>query len=220
MPFTRKTVEQSVKCLSRHTLYRGYHQVEQLSLQHRLFQGGWIAPIQREVITRKDVVGVLLVDLDSEKLVFIEQFRAGVFLRQQDNERENTSPWLLEIVAGDVESGESVSTVAYRETKEETSLAIHTLLPVCEYFLSPTNHSGKIHLFIGIIDATQANMQKSHGIASEGEDIRIQTIDIHKALHLLKTGKIMYAPAIIALQYFQLNREQISLKWNSIKKRD
>jgi ADP-ribose pyrophosphatase len=203
-----------VKLLKRHTIYRGYHRLDQLTLSHRLFQGDWIKPIQREVLVRKDVVAVLLYDPNVSQLVFIEQFRAGAFVRCYDDEplkSTGVSAWSFEIVAGDVEPYESFETVARRETTEETGLTVKSLIPISEYWVSPANHSGKVAVFLGHVDADQAT--GIHGLVAEGEDIRVHAIPVQTAYDYLAQGKILYAPAIIALQWFKLNETGIRTKW-------
>jgi ADP-ribose pyrophosphatase len=50
-------------------------------------------------------------------------------------------------------------------------------------------------------------------LTEEGEDIHVQVIAIVVAYHLLKDGKITYVPAIIALQWFQLNASWVQNTW-------
>jgi ADP-ribose pyrophosphatase len=136
----------SVKSIKRRIVYSGYHQINQVNLQYERFEGGWSPSIQHEVIIRKDAVAVLLFDPKRSNFVFIEQFRTGACVRAQD-ELQSKSPWLLEIVAGDVEAGESFEEVAIREVLEETGLTLRACLPIYEFWVSPANHSGKIMIF-------------------------------------------------------------------------
>ena len=52
----------------------------------------------------------------SDELVLIEQFLVGAL-------REQESPWMLELVAGIVEPGESDTAVVHREAGEEADAA-------------------------------------------------------------------------------------------------
>lgn len=75
-------------------LYRGFVQVEKVSLQHRLFNQTDYTPVfQRELILRKEAAGVLIYNDLQQKFALIEQFRIGAM-------DDIISPWQLEIIAG------------------------------------------------------------------------------------------------------------------------
>jgi ADP-ribose diphosphatase len=189
-----------VKILQQQIVYQGHFQLEQWKVQFRLFNGGWSPPRLREVFERGEAVGVLLFDTKRDQLVLIEQFRVGVV-----NKAKN--PWLIEIVAGVIDKGESLEQVARRETQEETGLEITNLLPICQYWVSPGGSSERIYLFCGQVDAELA--KGIHGVSEEGEDIRLHVLSLKVAYNLLNQGKINNSSTIIALQWLQHN-EQIA----------
>jgi len=185
-----------VKILHQQVVYQGHFQLEQWKVQFRLFNGGWSTPRLREVFERGEAVGVLLFDTNSDQLVLIEQFRVGIASKAK-------SPWLIEIVAGVMDKGESLEQVARRETQEETGLEIMNLLPICQYWVSPGGSSERIYLFCGQVDAELA--QGIHGLVEEGEDIRLHVLSLKAAYNLLNQGKINNGSTIIALQWLQHN---------------
>ena len=185
-----------VKILQQQIVYQGHFQLEQWKVQFRLFDGGWSAPRLREVFERGEAVGVLLFDPHRDQLVLIEQFRVGIA-----NKAKN--PWLIEIVAGVIEQGEDLEQVARRETQEESGLEITNLFPICRYWVSPGGSSERISLFCGQVDAELA--QGIHGVAEEGEDIRLHVLSLKGAYNLLNQGKINNSSTIIALQWLQHN---------------
>ena len=63
------------------TVYQGHFSMRKLKLQHRLFAGGWSAPLTRELFDRGDAIAVLPYDPISDSLIFIEQFRPGANAR-------------------------------------------------------------------------------------------------------------------------------------------
>ncbi len=99
MALELKFSAQDVKIHSDDTVYQGHFRMRKLSLQHRLFAGGWSEPLTRELFERGDAVGVLPYDPVSDSLIFIGQFRPGAI-------RGDDSPWMLELIAGVVEDGE------------------------------------------------------------------------------------------------------------------
>ena len=104
-----------VRVLEDSTVWSGHYAMRRLTLQHRRFAGDWSQPIVREVFERGDAVGVLPYEPASDTLVMIEQFRPGAL-------RGNDSPWMLELIAGVVEPGESDEAVIHREAMEEAGL--------------------------------------------------------------------------------------------------
>ena len=90
--------------------YQGFFSVEECHVRHQTYKGDEVE-IKRELFHRGDAVAVLLYDPAKDKVVLIEQFRMGA-INNEDG------PWLLEIVAGVVEEGESITDVARRECQE------------------------------------------------------------------------------------------------------
>ncbi len=190
--------DSDVKILERQIVYQGHFQIEQWKVQFRLFNGGWSQPRLREVFERGEAVGVLLFDANNDQLVLIEQFRVGIV-----NKAKN--PWLMEIVAGVIKKDESLEQVARRETQEESGLEITNLFPIYQYWVSPGGSSERMYLFCGQINAKLA--QGIHGVAEEGEDIRLHVLSLKSAYDLLNQGKINNSSTIIALQWLQLNEQ-------------
>ena len=193
-----------VKILKRETRYNSFLKIDSLRLQHSLFEGGWSAEIDRELLVKTPAVGVLLYDPAHSALVLIRQFRVGML----DDE---TSPWPLELVAGLVDKDETVEQVALREITEETGLAATNLLKICEYYNSPGASSEKVSLFCAQVDSTSA--QGVHGLEEEHEDIKVLVLSEAEAMSAMESGAINNAMSLIALQWLQLNRESLLAHW-------
>jgi ADP-ribose pyrophosphatase len=102
-------MKKQFEILDKEIVYPGFFRMEKYRLKHTLFAGGWSPEISRELFVRGSCVAVLLYDPHADKVVLIEQFRAGAIL-QPDR------AWLVEIVAGAIEEGETAEEVAYRES--------------------------------------------------------------------------------------------------------
>ena len=161
-------------------------------MRHRLFAGGWSSSIRRELFQRGDAVGVLPWNPHTDEVVLIEQFRVGA-MRDADN------PWMLELIAGIVESGESDSSVAHREAEEEAGCELHRLEPIATFFPSAGACSEQIRLFIG--ETTGADHGSVKGLAGEHEDILVHQIARSEALAMLSRGEINNGHTLIALQW-------------------
>lgn len=158
----------------------------------------------RELILRPRAVGVLLFDPAQQQVVLVRQIRVGML-----DEGEN--PWLLELVAGMVESGEEPIEVAARESLEEANTKPQDLLQICEYYNSPGISNERITLFCGRVDATQAG--GIFGLDAEHEDIEVVVLSLADALAKVASGEINNAMSIIALQWLQLNQPMLEESW-------
>ena len=190
--------------LEQEVCYQGFYRLERLRLRHRLFAGGMSPPIEREVIEKGDVAAVLLYDPQRDEVVMIEQFRIGA-------RNDPRGPWLLEVVAGLIEPGETADGVARREAMEEAGCVLIDLLPISSFYTSPAKTSQRTHLYVGRIDSTAAG--GIHGLVDEGEDIRVVCLAAEQAIALAEQGQTDSAWPLIALLWFARHREELHAGW-------
>jgi ADP-ribose pyrophosphatase len=180
-------------------VFRGFFNLLRLKVRHTLYRGGWSEILERELFHRGGCVAVIPYDPVTDRVILIEQFRIGALKTRQD-------PWLLEIVAGAVEEGESPEEVAHRETREEAGCEIRELIRIGEFYPTPGGCSEKITLFCGIIESE--GVGGVHGLAEEHEDILATAVDFQQAMEWLRQGRIEAATPIIGLQWLALNRDR------------
>lgn len=195
-----------LEILEREICFQGFYRLERLRLRHRLFAGGMSPPIVREVIEKGDVAAVLLFDPKRDEVVMIEQFRVGA----RDDPR---GPWLLEIVAGLIEPGETPEEVARREALEEADCVVSELLPISTFYVTPAKSSQRAHLYLGRVDSARAG--GVHGLAHEGEDIRVVCLPSAQAVTLAEQGRTDSAWPLIALFWFARHRDLVRGRWLS-----
>ena len=193
------------KIVQHEVVFQGYFRMEKYLLQHEKFAGGWTGTFQREIFERGSAVAVLPYDPKRDKVVLIEQFRAGCIGTQQN-------PWLKEIVAGIIEEGESQQQVAERETLEEAGCNILRLEKITQYYVSPGGTTEQCALYCGQVDSE--GVGGIHGLDHEHEDIRVEVVDLKQAEVWLEDGTINSAASLIALQWLLLNRDRIRDAWN------
>jgi ADP-ribose diphosphatase len=191
--------------VSRDTVYQGFMQLQQVQVKHRLFEGGWSETFQRELLVRHQAVMVLLYDPGRDAVVLIEQFRIGAL-------EDEHGPWLLEMVAGIVEPGESLEEVASRESLEEAGCEVLALERVTKVWTSPGGSSEQITLFCGKVDSS--GVGGVHGLVEEHENICVRVVSYEVALQALAAGIIRDATSTIAMQWLQLNRDELRKRWN------
>ena len=180
------------------TAFQGYFRVDRLSIRHATFAGDSIE-ICREVFRRGNAVCVLLYDPDADKVVMVEQFRVGALAAE--------SPWMLEVVAGIVEPGETAVDVARREAVEEAGLTLDQVQPIIRYLPSGGGCDEWIDLMYAEVDSSSA--EGLHGLADEGEDIKVHVLSAQEAFDLVVSGAINSSPAIIGLQWLELNLNRL-----------
>ncbi len=198
----------NVKITETSMAYDGFFKMQKLRIEHASFTGEKVE-VTRELFLRDDAVCVLLYDADRDRVVMIEQFRVGAL----DHPR---SPWLLELVAGIVEPGETPEQVARREAIEEADAMLGEVVPITRYMVSPGGSREYIELLCAQVNSD--GLGGIHGLAEEGEDIKVHHFASDELFAMVADGRIDNAPSIIALQWLQLNREKLQQRWCTVQK--
>ncbi len=201
-PFQFKASDVTIE--KRETVFQGFFRMDKLWLVHPRFDGRNMPQFTRELFIRGDATCVLPYDPDRDEVVLLEQFRLGAIGRDQ-------SPWLLELVAGMNENGESSEDVAQREGQEEAGLSFSKLEKICDYLVSPGGTTEMVYLYCGKVSTESAG--GLYGLEDEHEDIRAHVVSADEAIAMISDGRINNAAAIIAIQWLQLNRTRLRAGW-------
>jgi ADP-ribose pyrophosphatase len=197
-------MKKEFEIIDKEIVYSGFFRMEKYCLKHTLFAGGWSSEISRELFVRGSCIAVLLYDPHTDQVILIEQFRAGAL-----NNPERA--WLIEIVAGAIEEGETAEEVAYRESLEEAGCEIQELFVINEFYTTPGGAAERITLFCGIVDSTTVG--GIHGLDHEDEDILVHTVSADEAYKMVENNEIESAIPIIAIQWLALNKQTLQKKW-------
>lgn len=190
--------------INKDIVYNGFFRMEKYRLRHTLFAGGWSEEISRELFVRGSCVAVMLYDPDADQVILIEQFRAGAIIRPEQ-------AWLVEIVAGAIEDGETAEEVAYRESLEEAGCEIKELITISEFYTTPGGASERITLFCGRVDSS--TIGGVHGLDEEHEDILVRAVPFEEAYQMVQSNEIESAIPIIGIQWLFINRERLRQQW-------
>jgi len=190
------------KLLKSESKYKGFFKIDLCHIQHETYQGE-VIEVKRELFHRGDAVAVLMYDPAKDKVVLLEQFRVGAI-------SDENGPWLLEIVAGMIEQGESITDVARRECMEESGIDVHSFENIHSFYSSPGGCSEKIHVLCALVNSD--NAAGIYGVEHEGEDIKVMVVDYAQIHDLMLSGKICAAIPLIALQWLQINRERLRIE--------
>jgi ADP-ribose pyrophosphatase len=195
-------MKKQFEIIKKDVMYDGFYQMEKYYIRHTLYGGGWSGEFTRELFRRNNCVAVLLYDPDADKIVLIEQFRIGAGITV-NTERA----WLVEIVGGSIDEGETAEEVAHREAKEEAGCDILELKLIKRFYTTPGGSSELISLFYGKVNSAQVG--GIHGLDHEDEDILVYTVPFEQAYQMVEDGRIESGIAIIALQWLALHREDL-----------
>jgi nudix-type nucleoside diphosphatase (YffH/AdpP family) len=189
--------------------YGDLFRVTRARLQYRRFDGSMSDPITRISFERGDSVGVLLYDPHADDVILVRQFRYPVYTTLDPDAREGEGvqqAWLLEVVAGVIDEGRTVTEVANKELLEEAGYTIHgTLQRIATVYVSPGGTSERVHLFWGQVDR-QERTGSGGGVAAEGENTQVVVLPLGEAMDMVTRGEIQDAKTILALQYLALHR--------------
>lgn len=200
--FTQKDIE----IISSEKLYEGFYDMRKIQFRHKLFAGGWSGVVTRELLVKGAASAVIAYDPKLDNVVLVEQVRIGAYDPQL-----STSPWLFELIAGMIETGETPENVALRESQEEAGVEIEHLQLALRVWDSPGGTFERIYLFAGKVDSTKA--QGLHGLAEEHEDIRVHVVSRETAYEWVQQGKIDNGIAVMGLQWLQLNYRRLQQEW-------
>lgn len=190
-----------VEILREENLYQGHFQLKKIIFRHKLFNGGMSGEVVRELMIKGEAAAVIAYDPVRDNVVLVEQFRIGAY-----NPKTQNSPWLLELIAGMVEKGETAESVAVRESQEEAGLTVSNLTHALSVWDSPGGAYERLHIFLGLVDSQ--NIGGVHGLAEENEDILVHVVSREQAYQWVQTGKIDNVIAVLGLQWLQLNYPQ------------
>lgn len=175
-----------------------------IPLSPSIIWGGWSEEITREVFERGHAGVILPYDPEADKVVLIEQIRLPAIETSQ-------TPWLLEAVAGMIETDETAEQVVRREADEEAGLVIGRTEKALSYLSSPGGTSERMYVYVGEVDSSHAS--GIHGLKSENEDIRVHVVSREQAYQWVEEGIIDNAATVIVLQWLQLNYKKLQQKW-------
>ncbi|EHJ9989680.1 TPA: ADP-ribose diphosphatase [Vibrio parahaemolyticus] len=199
--FTSRDVE----IISKESVFEGFFKMVKYRFKHKLFAGGWSDVVEREMFERGHAAAMLPYDPKTDQVVIIEQIRIGAL--------EHEHPWQLEIVAGMIDRDESAEEVVRREAEEEAGITVGRVASVTSYYPSSGGCSEKLDVFVGEVDASKAH--GIHGLDYEDEDIRVHVLSREQAYQWVKDGIFENGASIIALQWLQLNHQELRSQWGS-----
>lgn len=169
-----------------------FFRFERLEVDQHRFDGGRSEGLSREVMVGADAALVLPFDEARDRVLLVEQFRSG------PARRGDPQPWILEPVAGLVDSGETPEEAARREAQEEAGLELGSLERMFEGYASPGNATDHFFAFLALCDLPDDH-QTVGGLEAEQEDLKLHLLEFDAAMRLIETGEANAMPLISML---------------------
>jgi nudix-type nucleoside diphosphatase (YffH/AdpP family) len=180
--------------------YSDFFAVEDLRLSHKRFDRKMSAQMDRAAFVLADSVTVLPYDPVRQRVLLIEQFRIGPFVRGDQH------PWLLEPIAGRVDAGETLENTARREAVEEAGVTLGDLHCVGGYYPSPGALTEYVTSYVGIADLPN-DVVGIGGLDTEHEDIASQILSLEDLLTLVDQGALDTGPLMMTALWLARHKD-------------
>lgn len=187
---------------SRDMSYANFFAVEERRLRFPKYGGGQSETVLRAGFVMGDAVTVVPYDPVRDRVLVVEQFRFGVFLRGDPN------PWALEPIAGRVDPGESTETAVRREAMEEAGVTLGALEPVGNYYPSPGGITEYLYTYVGLADLPDGSA-KIAGLEQEAEDIRGVLLGFDALMEAVQSGEIQTGPLLLTAYWLLAHRDRL-----------
>jgi nudix-type nucleoside diphosphatase (YffH/AdpP family) len=182
--------------------YTKFFALQQAALSVPRFDGAESERVDRAAFVGTDAAIVLPYDPKTDRVLLVEQFRFGPFVRA------DAYPWMMEPVAGRIDAGETPQAAAIRESFEEAGLKIGNLHSVHSGYSSPGCSSEYFHIFVGLAEIDEAAAIVS-GLQEEAEDIRGHVLSFDEFYHRLTHHKLPVVPLALAGYWLAQNRDKL-----------
>ena len=182
--------------------YMNFFAIEEQEVSYTKFDGTMSEKVARAAFIGGDAVIVLPYDPVRDRVMIIEQFRFGLFVRG------DTRPWSLEAIAGRIDAGETPQETAHREAQEETGLDIRKLLPIAQYYPSPGAVTEYLYSFIGLAELPD-EAAGIGGLSSEAEDIKSHILEFADLMALIFSGEVEDGQLILSAMWLAGQRDLI-----------
>lgn len=184
--------------------YARFFSVEEIDVSYRLFDGTMSPKVTRAGFVSCDAVTVLPYDVARDRVLVVEQFRTGPYLRG------DAQPWQIEAIAGRIDPGEAPIAAALRETAEEAGLDLNAdqLLLLASYYPSPGIMSEFLYSYVALTNLPDG-CAGVFGLEGEAEDIRGHLLDFDAFMALVGSGEVANAPTLLTAHWLALNRARL-----------
>lgn len=171
--------------MNRENKYDGYLKIDELTFKNKRGQ-----EVRREVMRRQDAVAALVYNTETEKYIFVSQWRPGAHTD------------VIEIPAGVLDhEGEDPREAISREIEEEIGYKVDNLKLIDEGWVSPGGTTELITIYFAEVSD---KIGEGGGLETEGEEIDIIEMDSDEVF----STRFKDFKTIIAVQWAKYNHKK------------
>jgi nudix-type nucleoside diphosphatase (YffH/AdpP family) len=189
-----------VEVISRKRVFDDVFKIEEARLRFERYDGTMSKVVRRLNFERGDSAAALLVNREEKRVYLTEQFKYPSL--------EKGGGWIVEVVAGKIDAGETAEQAIKREIMEELGFQVSSVEPIANFFVSPGGTSERIFLFGAVVSRTERT-GSGGGLASENEDIKMVEWSVDEFLTKTQAGQLADAKTIIAGYWLKENYTRI-----------
>ncbi|MDN4614154.1 NUDIX domain-containing protein [Leifsonia sp. F6_8S_P_1B] len=165
------------------------------TLDYQRADGSWEAQ-ERETYDRGDGACLFLYEPEARTVLLVRQFRYPAYVNGHPD------GMLVELPAGLLDDDAPEEAIR-REVQEEVGLAVGTVEPVFQVYMSPGSVTERLHFFAAPYRRGDVIHGTHGGLADEGEDVEVLELAFDDALTRIGTN-IVDAKTIMMLQWAAL----------------
>jgi ADP-ribose pyrophosphatase len=188
-------------------LFDDFFKIDELIVRHQRYDGSMSGDERRLVFERGDAVAVLLFDEEVRAAVLVEQFRPPTLIARRRDDPASTQGWIIELVAGMIDQGETAEQAAIREVFEETGYRIANPRLIGQFFSSPGGSDERFSLYFVAVGNAQRE-GNGGGLAGE-EDIKVFQVGVDDLFGELARGAIEDPKLAIAAYWLKDNIDRL-----------
>jgi ADP-ribose pyrophosphatase len=189
-------------------LYSGRFALQKVRFTYTRFDGAPSRELTWELWRRGRGVAVLPYDPVRDCVALIEQFRLPALAA-------GLPPVMTECAAGLLDAGEDPEAAARRETEEETGLAPTRFERIGRFMLMQGGCDELMFLYAAQVALPEPGAAGTHGLAHEGEDIRVLVVPAEAAFAMLDDNRVENATAAICLYWLRTHRARLRREWGA-----
>lgn len=179
-----------IEITSEERVFDNYFKVDKAEVKHVL-ENGDVLKYSRMKLTRPDAVAAIILNVDTEKVILVKQFRYPIANREPEN--------IIEIVAGKMDEGETPEQSMCREIMEEVGYKIEEsdLTRKKSVYISPGYSTEIIHIFVVRVNDSM-KVANGGGVETEQENLEIVEMGVGEFMLACREGRVTDAKTIIS----------------------
>ena len=187
-------------------VWDGRFPLQRVRFSYTRFDGRPSTELTWELWRRGRGVALMPYDPVQDRVALIEQFRLPALAA-------GLAPVMRECPAGLLEPGEDPEAAGRRELQEETGLAPGRIETIGEFMLMQGGCDEVMHLYAAEVRLPEAEAAGTHGLAHQGEDIRVLVMPADDAFALIDANAIPNMTATICLMWLRQHRDRLRREW-------